>query len=75
MATLTEAQAQLAAWEAAALALASAQSYSIGGRTLTRADGQTIRENIAYWQRTVQGLTAQNSGARHGGIKVAVLPT
>lgn len=75
MATLAEAQAQVAAYEAASLALASSQAYSIGGRSLTRADLPSILRGLTYWRRVVQGLTAQAAGARHGGVKVAVVPT
>jgi hypothetical protein len=62
MTTLADAQAQLAAWEAASLALAKSQSYTISvegsQRTLTRADGAEVREMIAYWTRRVAELAA-----------------
>ena len=53
---LQEAQKHLEAWLAADLALSTGQSYSIGGRSLSRADGPYIREQITYWQRIVDGL-------------------
>lgn len=54
--TLAQAEAQLAAWIAASTATAGAQSYSIAGRTLTRADAREIRENIKMWQEIVISL-------------------
>lgn len=76
MATLSEAQAQLAAWEAASLSLAKgAASVSVYGRTVTRSQASEIREMIGYWQREVATLQAQASGASLGGIAVAVVAT
>lgn len=72
MAAISEAtaQTQLDAWLAASLAVANNQSYSIGGRTLTRADAATIRDNIEFWEGRV------NKAARGGGIKVTgITPT
>lgn len=60
--TLTEAQAQLRAWIDARAAIASGQSYSIGGRTLTRQDADTIEANIRRWHNTVAALEAQARG-------------
>lgn len=63
--TLAEAKANLAAWLAADKAIAEGgQSYSIGDRSLTRADAATIRESISYWQRAVNSLEAESLGAR-----------
>ncbi len=56
--TLVQAQAQLDAWIAASTAVASSQSYSIAGRSLTRADAQEIRTQIDYWDSKVKELTA-----------------
>lgn len=58
--TLADAESNLAAWLAASVAVASNQSYSIAGRTLTRANAAEIREMIDYWQGWVQKL---NRGA------------
>ena len=55
--TLAQAETQLAAWLAADTAVASGQSYSIGGRSLTRANAKEIRENIAFWDARVQSLS------------------
>jgi len=65
MAGITQAQAEakLAEWLAADTAVASGQSYTISGRTLTRANAKEIRENIEFWDRKVQRLS-------RGGIRV-----
>lgn len=55
--TLAQASAQLTAWIAASTAVAEGQSYSIAGRSLTRANSREIRENIEYWDAKVQVLT------------------
>ena len=43
------AQAHLDEWLAADLAVASGQSYTIGNRSLTRADAETIRTQIQFY--------------------------
>ena len=55
---LATAQAHLDQWIAADLAVASGQSYTIGGRSLTRTNAAEIRKNIDYWNRWVQRLSA-----------------
>jgi hypothetical protein len=66
--TLAEAEAKLAIWMEADDKVASGQSYSIGGRSLSRADAEKIQGNIKFWDRKVKELT-------NGGIKVvAVTP-
>ncbi len=54
--TLSQAQTHLDAWLAADLATANGQAYTIGGRSLTRADAAEIRTNILMWERRVQRL-------------------
>lgn len=44
-------RANLEAWIAADLALASGQSFSMNGRTLTRSDAGQVKERINYWSR------------------------
>ncbi len=60
--TLAQAQSQLDAWLAASLAVASSQSYSIAGRSLSRADARTIADMVTKWQNEVNRLTRNNSG-------------
>ena len=57
-----EAAAHLKEWTAALQATATGQSYSIGGRTLTRQDNQTIRAEIRRWHNTVTSLEADRRG-------------
>ena len=61
--TLDQAEAQLASWLAASTAVASNQSYSIAGRSYTRADAQYLESMITFWDRRVNKLT-------RGGIPV-----
>ena len=61
--TLAQAEAKLALWLAAEEKVATGQSYSIAGRSLTRANLGEIRETIDYWDSKVQRLT-------RGGIRV-----
>jgi hypothetical protein len=65
--TLVQAEAKLAEWLAADTAVASGQGYTIGGRSLTRANAREIRENIDYWDAKVQVLT-RGSGIAIKGI-------
>ncbi|MBM4320212.1 MAG: hypothetical protein FJ125_09675 [Deltaproteobacteria bacterium] len=62
--TLAAAREHLAAWMAADAAVATGQSYTIGSRTLTRADAGRIAERIAFWRRTVEQLQSSRSGVR-----------
>jgi len=61
--TLAQAEAQLSVWLAADAAVATSQSYDMGGRSLTRANAKEIRENIVFWDMQVKRLT-------RGGIRV-----
>lgn len=61
--TLAQAEAQLAAWLACSLAVASNQSYEIdtgtgGRRTLTRANAAWIDKMIDIWDARVKALTS-----------------
>lgn len=64
--TLSQAQLHLDAWMAADIAVAQGQSYTIGSRTLHRANSREIRDNVNYWQRYVLNLQA----GRGGGMRV-----
>lgn len=68
--TLAAAQASLDAWLAADLAVASRQSYSINGRSLTAADAGQITEKIRYWQGQVTRLS--QSGRRRSRTRYVV---
>ena len=76
MATQAEATAQLAAWEAASLALASSSSYTLpGGRSLTRANQQEITNMIAFWSREVRRHQTIAAGGKTGRYAVARFTT
>lgn len=62
--TLAQAQAQLEAWIVADTAVASGQSYSIGGRSLSRANAAEITNKIDFWERKVVALSRSSGGAR-----------
>lgn len=62
--TLETAKRYLDEWLEAELACATGQSYTIGSRTLTRADLAEIRNTIKYWEGKVAKLEAAK---RYGG--------
>lgn len=66
--TLKTAKAHLDAWLDAELACTTNQSYTIGSRTLTRADLSEIRETIRYWQGMVTKLENQEKNRGRNGI-------
>ncbi len=61
--TLEQAQAQLAAWLAASLALASGKEHEVAGRRIRFEDSREVREQVAFWERRVAALEAQAVGA------------
>lgn len=62
--TLAQAQAQLDLWMAADAAVATSQSYSIAGRSLSRADAAEITSKIQFWNGQVKLLSANAAGRR-----------
>ncbi len=66
--TLAQAEAKLATWLEAEDKVASGQSYSIGGRSLTRADARLIGERVEYWDRKVKVLSNVGGPAINYGI-------
>lgn len=62
--TLAQAQERLTAWLDADAAVARNQAYSVGTRSMTRADAAEIRTNIDYWQSKVTALSANAGGGR-----------
>ncbi|WP_421663630.1 DUF6148 family protein [Lysinibacillus telephonicus] len=56
MITLESAKQHLQAWLDAELACSTGQSYSIGSRSLTRANLSEIRQQINYWDNKVKEL-------------------
>jgi hypothetical protein len=64
--TLAEAQAQLDAWLGASLALAGGKEHVIADRRIRFEDGPEVREQISFWQRQVNALTAAAAAAPRG---------
>lgn len=62
--TLETAKRHLDAWLEAELAVTNAQSYTIGSRTMTKANLGEIRKSIEYWQGKVNAL---ENAAKYGG--------
>lgn len=56
--TLAEAKANLQLWLSAERAAASGKSYTIGNRSLTRADLEDIADRIKFWRSEVARLEA-----------------
>jgi hypothetical protein len=64
--TLETAKKHLDAWLEAEMAVTNAQSYTIGSRTMTKANLSEIRKAIEYWQNKVTQLeNIQKSGGRN----------
>ena len=61
--TAEQAQTRLDEYMAAESAVLAGQSYSIGGRSVTKANLKEIRDGISYWTRQATRLD-------RGGIKV-----
>lgn len=61
--TLAQAQEKLETWMAADDAVANGQAYSIGGRSLTRANADEISRKIIFWDKTCRRLS-------RGGLRV-----
>lgn len=57
--TLQRAKVHLEAWYQADLAVSTGKSYTIGSRSLTRADMDDIRQQIKYWEARVAALTSK----------------
>jgi len=66
--TLAQAEAQLTSWMAASTAVAGGQAYTIGGRSLTRADARSIQQQIDFWDKKCQELSGESNVSRR--IKV-----
>lgn len=53
---LERAKKHLESWYAAELAISTGQSYSMGSRTLTRADLTDVAKRIEYWKNEIAKL-------------------
>jgi len=68
MAGITQAQAdaQLTQWLGALDAIAGNQSYTINGRSLTRANLADVQAQVDYWDKKTKSLTAGGRRVRLG---------
>ena len=66
--TLKEAQKHLKKWLNAEMEIATSQSYTIGTRTLTRANLKEVRDQIKFWENKVAEL--EKEAARKGRNRV-----
>lgn len=64
MITLERARIHLQAWLDAELAISTAQAYTIGSRTLTRANLAEVRKQIDHWHNKVTELEIVESGRK-----------
>ncbi len=55
---------RLKIWLDAEAAVATGQSYSIGSRSLTRANLNDIREQIKYWSNQIAAIEQGTGGGR-----------
>lgn len=72
---LATAQTYLDAWLGAQVQLASNTTYTVSfpngtSRTVTRPDGEEIRQMITYWHRVVNALSANAAGARNPTVTI-----
>lgn len=59
-------QSKLNTWLAAEEAIATGQSYQIGTRSLTRADLETVREEMEYWAtKLAEAAAEEDVGGRN----------
>lgn len=65
--TLQQAQDQLNMWLDASSKISEAQSYSINGRSLTRANLKEVTDQIKFWDMQVKRLERNNG---QGGLIV-----
>lgn len=69
--TLDMAQEHLEQWLEAELVLTTSQSYTLGTKTLTRANLSSIRQEIEYWRAMVEKLESrQSNGGRNRMMRI-----
>lgn len=62
--TLEEVQENLQMWREAEKAIATAQSYTIGSRNLTRANLSEVIRRIKYWEEKEAEIEMRAQGKR-----------
>ena len=66
--TLAEAESKLDEYQTAETKVLASQAYSIGGRSMTRADLGDIREGIEFWDGKCQELDENRTSISIRGI-------
>lgn len=66
--TLETANNMLQAWLNAEMALTTGQSYSMGSRSLTRANLSEVRKSVEYWENKVNALSGKTTKRRVMGV-------
>ena len=69
--SLSDVQAQVAAWRDASLKLAEGQSVSMNGRTLTRSNSREVLDQLNYWLRKESEFLAREAGRQSIGFSRA----
>lgn len=69
--TLTDAQTQLSATYAALSAVNAGQAYTLGNRSVTRAQSGELRETIVWLEGKIRELEASAAGATSPGVMTA----
>lgn len=65
--TLAQSEAMLSTWMVALEKIASGQEYTIGSRTLKRADLADAQKQVEYWDGKVKELSRGTTGIRIRG--------
>jgi len=69
--TLADAEAQLAAWLTASLALAEGKEYRMpNGKTVKREDGSEVRAQISHWNSKIIQLKAGGGIRMRGAVPI-----
>lgn len=71
--TLEKAQSMLDDWIEAERKHMSGQSYTIGGKSVTKASLSDIRQSIQYWAKVVKQLKRKKKGKGSARISRVVL--
>lgn len=66
--TIEKANQMLEAWLNAEMAITTGQSYSMGSRSLTRANLSEVRKAVEYWDKKVKALSGKTVKRRVMGV-------
>ena len=69
--SLADAQTNLTNAQAAYTKALDVQAAGIGDRSITRQRIKDLRDELQYWSRTVDELTAAASGSSRSGVRLA----